>query len=309
MRPLRFLFSFFCLLMCLAGCNNTAAAFTPTNTALPATPSPTPLATLAPSQVAAKCGAQFAKFNHSGYTDNYEPFGQISDLIVTRPELGFLSYPGKALPDGVPPDKPLQVDTLPQSLIPSNPYMGSSGSGLLFYLCNSSPRTSHMLQSMAITIASFIPDTSTNMNVEVGCDSFFNSKERSVGTGCGGSMGPCDTCYFLSTTWPATIAINTQRTMQTLDTSSLTFPSTIKASTTVQVFVGMDYPPSPGTFTFDFGAKIDGGAMVFANNPSFPLFLAKNAHKWSGLSCQDVKWSVQIPSTGIDHDFVCPATS
>jgi hypothetical protein len=306
MRTLRLLFGFLCVLLCLAGCNKPTTAITPTKTALSttssATPSPTPLVS---SQVAEKCGAQFININNSAYTNNPEPFGQIGDLIFTRPELGFLSYPGKALPDNVPLDKPLQVDTLPGSFIPANPYMGGSGSGLNFTICNTSSSTNHTLQSIGITIASFTADTSTNMNVEIGCDGFFNSKIRRVGNGCGGALGPCDDrCYSLSMTWPSTIVVNTQGTMKSTDR----FPATIKAGTTIEIWMGMDYPPNPGTFTFDIGAKVDGGAMVFANNPSPSLFLAKNAHKWSGFSCQDAKWSAQIPSTGIDHDFVCPPT-
>ena len=306
-------------LIFITGCSSQSTAVTPTKTPLPtSTLMPTPTPTLAPYQVAAGCGATFAAggafFRNNANTSTQ--FGQIGDLIFTQPAFGFLSYPGVALPDNILPGKPFQVVTLPGPQIAANPGLAGGGSAFELTICNSSTTTSHKLQALGVKIATFIPDISANTNVEVGCDSSFNSHTRQVGTGCGGSLGPSEDFYA---TWPATIAANTQGTVKQVGTDSSAgttegtygnFPIMLKPGQAITVWVGMDYPPSVGTFTFAFGAKVDTAAMAFVVNTSYPAFLDKNAHKWAGLACQlTASMSAQIPSTGIDHDFVCPQTS
>jgi len=299
-----------------AGCSNQSTVVIPTETPAPtSTPSPAPTATLTPNQVAAACGAQFAQLANKG------SFGHVGDLIFSHPQLGFLSYPGIFLPDDIPVNKPFQIDTAPGPRIHANPGMGGYGSGFTFDICNSSTNASHTLQALGMKISTSAPDISTNINAEVGCDSPFDSKTRVGGMGgCGGSMGPCEDCYLFYTTWPAGIAVNTQGTVKQVvgDYSSVgsttpsntPLPATLKAGAVATIWMGMDYPASPGTFTFDFGATVDSNAIAFAGSASEPIFLAKNAHKWSGLYCQvTASMNAQIPSTGVDHTYVCPQGS
>jgi hypothetical protein len=297
------------VLLLFAGCgssNNRIATSIPKATT---TPVPTATPTLDPSIVAHICGNSFPA------STQYSQFG---DLVLKKPEPGFLTLPGFKLPDDLSLDHPYQVTEAqvtngnPQTpdLVLANP--GSKGTTRYeIYICNISTTQSYTLQSGVAQIPSVAPDTSANLNVQIGCDGPFSSKTRRGSGGCGGAFA--GTRNSFAVTWPDNVQSGTVASRVTQvsgegdpDATPMPYlPLTLKPGTVYHMEFDMDYPAINGTYTFQFGIHTDKGLAL--SPASDPVFLAKNAHQWSG-DCSAPAFLSQIPSTGPEQFYLCPVT-
>lgn len=250
------------------------------------------------------------------------PYAQIGDLLFTKAQLGPLTYAGIKLPDNLTHGQPYHQNAQTSALHPGNELLanpslgGGAGSSYEVTVCNTSKTTAHVLQTLAIKIASLTPDTSANINVEVGCDGSYSTVKGIPVAGCGGAYPPGVEAF--QATWPQSIAVGTVATIKQTDDELSQgnpdptiqhfgeFPVTLQPGKVIALFIGMDYPQISGTYTFAFGIQTDTNALEFAANTTSPIFLAKNAYTWSGNRCN--QWKNQIPTAATEQFYLCPAT-
>ena len=308
------------ILFLLMSCGANAVAIVPTQTATN-TPMPTATPTIDPTVVAQACNNSndpMGLFQSGTYS-------QVGDLILTEPILGGLTYPGIKLPDNIPAGRPYELPAAqgigihPQNpnLIPANPYLGytpdAATASYIFAICNTSATQSYTLQSVIAQIATVIPDTSSNINIQAPCDNTFSSKLREVGGGCGGATRGAYNMFMVN--WPDSINSGTIANNVTQESSngsndlglppSPYLPINLKPGQVYYAFINMKDPATPGTYTFQFGFQTGQGPAWSPS--SAQVFFASHVHVWSGTSC--MAYQSVIPNTSVEKFYVCPVNS
>jgi hypothetical protein len=299
----------------LTGCGATASAWVlpkPTRTPVTATP---PRSENPPS--IEECGTAFPKTGH---------LQQLGDLVISKPALGGLTYPGATLPNDIPSHQPFHLSheqntagildehgyVRDPGIVLANPRFSMMGQGsYLVYICNLSPVHSYQLQHAVAKVDTLLLDTSQHPNVQDGCDSAFSSKQRSTYAGCGGS--DAGEYNLFKVTWPQTVQSGTMvNPIDQIDNATgssspplTAVPYTLAPGKTYMLVVTMEYPALTGTYTFAFGVQTNEGLAL--STATDPVFLEKNAATWSGASCWQ-NYQAVIPTTTTDQFYVCPDT-
>ena len=301
------------LTLVLASCSSTAGtsannsptptALPPTATAAPAGPTATPLSA---SQMAATCAA-------ASQPSNQTPGYQIGDIVISQPN-ETLAYPVEKLADSTSLAHPFQLndDTGSQTFagIPeTNPDIKDDGYG--FFVCNNSASRSHIVRSVAVRIASFTPYTG-QLNAWQPCDGAYSTVNGTRGGGCGGGAIFDE---YVHATLPASGGVGASATGVVTSTGNDNstgpnfppLPLSLAPGKRVSIVFGLTIPTAPGTYAFTLSLRVDGVAATKFWT-STPALFAPVAHQWNGQACEVAGMKAQIPSTGPETFYICPAS-
>jgi hypothetical protein len=257
--------------------------------------------------MAKTCAAASQPFNQT-------PGYQIGDIIISQPS-ETLSYPLDKLPDSTSLAHPFQLndDTGSQTFAgtpETNPDIKDEGYG--FFACNNASSQSHTIRSVSVSVASFSA-YSGQLNAWQQCDGAYSSVNGVRGEGCGGGAIFDE---FVHATLPATGGVGAGATGVVTGTGNDSsapgpnfkpLPLSLAPGARVSILFSLTAPTAPGTYRFTLALRFD---SVAATNfwTSNPALLAPVAHRWNGQACEVSGMKSQIPTTGAEKFYICPAS-
>lgn len=294
----------------LAGCGGSGAkAQGKTSARATATRLPTPTITPFPTDIVAPTvPPQVTICSPALFTQSQQSFGQQGDVLVGALDFQAPAYPGFQLPSSLPL-APYKVDSSaiggkggPNSSWNGFP-LSNPSNGFSFMLCNSSQTQSHTLSSVTLKVASFT-SYSGALN-EVRTCAMVYSRQGMAGGGCGGASA---FDMQLTGAFPASAPAGTQITLQNDPSTNVGLPVTLAPNQFFGIVIQPTLPQLSGTYSYQVGVAIDGGAISYVSAATTPALWAPVTHSWDGANCTSPAMQAQIPpATNPPTLYICPA--
>jgi hypothetical protein len=302
------------LSLLLAACGSTAGTSanhsqTPSVELPTATPSGPAVTPLSATQLSATCAGQ-SQTAGSSQTTGF----QIGDIIIVQPS-EVLAYPQRKLPDSTTLAQPVQLndDIGSQTFAgtpETNPDIKDEGYG--FTVCNNSASQNHTIQSVSVSVASFTSYTG-QLNSWQPCNGAYDSVARTWASGCGGGEIFDERVHA---TLPPSGGVGASATGVVTSTSNDSstpapnfqpLPLSLAPGKSVSIIFSLTVPTAPGTYAFTLALSFDSVAATKFWT-STPALFAPVAHQWDGQACQASSMQSQIPTTGPETFYICPAS-